>query len=74
MEIGDNNRVENKLNNRYADTYNTYDDLSDEYLRKYDREQRCDFDHQWRVYTGDDSITYEQKSILKDLIGADLFF
>lgn len=66
--------MEDKLNSGYVDTYNTYDDLSDDYVNKYDKDQRRDFEHQWRVYTGDDSITYEQRSILKDLIGADLFF
>lgn len=54
--------------------YDTYDDIDDSFVDRYIEKQRDDFDHQWRVYTSDDTITYDQADCLKNLLRMDSFF
>lgn len=54
--------------------YNTYDDIDDRYIERWIEKERADFDHQWRMYTSDDSDIYEQRECLKGILREGLIF
>ena len=53
--------------------YDTYDDVSDSFVERYINSERKEFYHQWNSYISDDSMSYDSKELLNNLINMSTF-